>query len=281
VKQLLASLFFVSSLFVVACGPSVRDPGADDVGDDDSTVGPDAGICMPTAATETSCDDDVDQDCDGNYDCNDPDCSGVGDCPVCGEANHSEGEPLALPDVSSGECSSPYVSTIEITGLSDGATLQSIGDFLGVCVTMEHSWLRDIQINLTSPDGTNIELQHFLGASCPDVGSCVVYMGIPNDSDGETPVPGTGYEYCWTPTATNPPMLDYAAMQTVDPLTMPAGDYRSVSGFDSLVGTPLNGAWTISVTDCWGIDNGFIFDWTVKFNSDLVDDCSEPIGFAP
>ena len=271
-KHLLCLLFVVA-----ACGPSVQDPGMG--GDDDMGTGDDDSVtCTMTEANETSCDDGLDTDCDGWADCEDVDCSGVGDCPVCGEAVHGEGQPLALPDVDNGSCSMPYVSTIDITGLPDGATLETLGDFLGVCVTMEHSWLRDIQINLTAPDGTNIELQHFLGASCPTTGSCEVYMGIPNDSDDTTPVPGTGYEYCWTPTATNPPMLDYAAGQSAEPLTMPAGDYRSVSGFDALVGTSLNGAWTISVTDCWGIDNGFIFDWTIKFNSDLVSDCSHPIG---
>jgi subtilisin-like proprotein convertase family protein len=272
VKQIFASFLVVMAF---GCGPSVR---GDDTGDDDDTAGPDAGECVPTEATETDCDNGIDDDCDGTWNCADPDCSGVDGCPVCGEAQHLEGEPLALPDVSNGTCTNPYVSTINITGLPDGAVLTDLGDFLGVCVTMEHSWLRDLQLELSTPDGTVIVLQQFLGASCPGTGACEIWMGVPDDSDGTDPVPGTGYDYCWTPTATTAPMLDYAAAQAATHLDLPAGDYQSVSGFDGLVGTPLNGAWTIKVVDCWGIDNGFIFDWTIKFNSDLVEDCSDPIG---
>ena len=42
-------------------------------------------------------------------------------------------------------------------------------------------------------------------------------------------------------------------------------------------GAPLKGQWKFVVTDLWPIDNGFLFDWTIKFNPNSVADCSGPI----
>jgi hypothetical protein len=279
-KHIIASFLCVGFFAVTgaACGPSVS--GDDHAADDDDTSSTiDAGhtVCNPTEANETSCDDGVDSDCDGWADCDDVDCSGVGTCPICGEAGNIEGQPVALPD--DGTCTNNYTSVINITGFDAGQTLGPATNFKKVCVTMEHSWLRDLQINLSDPRGDVIELQHFLGSSCPATGACEIFMGVPNEADeGGAPIPGTGYTYCWTPTATNPPMLDYAATQPDGHLDLPAGDYSSVSGFSSLADTPLNGAWTIQVEDCWAIDNGFIFDWSIQFDDSLVNDCSHPIG---
>jgi hypothetical protein len=37
--------------------------------------------CVEETEPETECDDGEDNDLDGLYDCDDPDCGGVGDCP--------------------------------------------------------------------------------------------------------------------------------------------------------------------------------------------------------
>ena len=55
---------------------------------------------------------------------------------------------------------------------------------------------------------------------------------------------------------------------------LPVPDYRSVDPYAGLVGCALNGAWTITVTDLWGSDNGFIFSWGVNFDPAIVEDCS-------
>ncbi len=277
-KRIAACTVFALFGLVAACGPSVGGGSGDDDDDGtgdagDNTPRPDAGQCFPTGSTETSCGDGVDDDCDYLVDCNDADCSGVGTCPVCGEATDVEGNPVALPDVNSGTCSADYTSTIDIVGFGASQVLESVNQFLGVCVTMEHSYLRDMQIELSAPNGATIILQEFLGATGGEV-----FMGTPNETDelGGPPIPGTGAEYCWTPTAINPPMIPYVnANPGVHDL--PAGDYQAVSGFGGLVNGMLNGGWTIRVVDCWGSDNGFIFDWTIMFDSSLVTDCSVPI----
>jgi len=100
-------------------------------------------------------------------------------------------------------------------------------------------------------------------ALCPD-----------NDDDGFEPTPGIGAEYCWTASATNEPMLDWAN-NNPGVSTLPAGDYRPVTPTQELVGCTLNGDWTIRATDDWGIDNGYIFEWTVSFSTDIIPDCTD------
>jgi subtilisin-like proprotein convertase family protein len=259
-------MMIVATSFAIGCGPSARG-GGDDTGSD----GPDASICTVSAATETSCNNGFDEDCDGFLDCFDVDCINHTEagCPStnCGELTHPESTPLALPDDGSG--SIPYETTIELTGFSPGQRLDDLSKLLGVCVTMEHSWLRDLEISARSPDGTVVMLQMQLGNTGSEV-----YMGVPNDFDEFSPIPGTGYEYCWTPTATNLPMLEYCnANPSVHDL--PPGDYQASGGFSPWQGATLNGNWFIRVRDLWGIDNGFIFDWTIRFDPSLVTDCSE------
>lgn len=249
-----------------ACGPTISgDPGGGGDGvDAGANPGPDAG----PQTVETNCFDGRDDDGDGAFDCDDSDCAGAcnptSDPGECGEATHS-GDPLAIPD----GVGMSYATTLVINGFEPGQTLTDVGGFLGACVTMEHSWLRDLQIELICPTGQVVVLQQFLGQT-----GSQLYMGQPNDNDGFDPVPGTGAQYCWRPTAANPPMLDWANQ---NPLagTLPAGDYRASGGFDPLVGCGLNGAWTIRATDDWGIDNGFIFEWSVEFDSDLIPDCDD------
>lgn len=253
----------LSSLLLIACGPSVSESGDDGTGDDAPDV--DADSCVAQAEV---CDNTTDEDCDGFVDCADIDCYGVGSCPDdpggCGEADLQEGQPLALPDGEGGS----YISTINITGFTDGQFLEQATDFLGICVNMEHSWLRDLQIEMTCPSNVTVVLQMFLGQTGSEV-----YMGQPNDSDDVTPVPGVGADYCWTPTATNLPMLEYVNMTGVHDL--PPGDYQSVTPFNALEGCMLNGNWSIKVTDLWGIDNGYIFSWGIKFDPAIVEDCDD------
>ena len=58
---------------------------------------------------------------------------------------------------------------------------------------------------------------------------------------------------------------------------LPAGDYTTDTPFTALQGTVLNGDWKFRVTDLWGADNGFLFDWSISFDPSLVANCSGPI----
>jgi len=167
---------------------------------------------------------------------------------------------LALPD---GDGSS-YETSIEFSQFNPGQKITSAKDILGVCVNMEHSWLRDLEIDLTCPSGKSIILHNFAG----EEGSGI-FLGQPVDFDGVDPEPGKGYDYCWTPNATQGTWLEYIDAFLLNSDTLPSGDYSPYQSFDNLVGCPLNGKWTIEVRDRWSWDNGFIFSWGINFASSL------------
>ena len=133
----------------------------------------------------------------------------------------SRSDSLALPDGTG----IPYETTIFFTEFSPGQVLTDPNDLENICVNMEHSWARDIEISLTCPNGQSIILHNFGGQT-----GSQVFLGIPNDNDLFNPIPGSGYDYCWTPAAPNPTWLNYANAQLPFGGTLPAGDDRDRRG---------------------------------------------------
>ncbi|MBP7822109.1 MAG: proprotein convertase P-domain-containing protein, partial [Saprospiraceae bacterium] len=156
-----------------------------------------------------------------------------------------------------------YQTSINFTDFGPGQFLTNVNDLISICAVMEHSYMRDIEIKLTCPDNTTVTLHNFAGTTGGQV-----FLGEPyEDDEGQDPIPGLGYEYCWTPTATNGTFIEYANANL--PGTLPAGNYESFTPLSNLVGCPLNGDWTIKVTDSWPIDNGYIFSWSINFAPSL------------
>ena len=295
-------LAFGSAALLAACGPASQRPGG---GSGSGSNGPDAAPqqCVPTSAENTpdTCSDGMDNDCDGHTDCSDPDCSGIGTCPICGMVQHPLSSPLPLPDgiigtsctsdtMCSGttpscvemECHGSYTSKLHFDGFAPNQQFTAVSNIQSVCVTMEHSWARDIEISLESPTGQLVRLSKFKGRSGGEL-----YLGEANDcDDAQNPVPGTGEMYCWKPTAQMQPMLDYAdaggtlnQVMGCDGIThdeIPPGDYQASDPWTNLIGSTLNGDWQIVVTDLWPIDNGYIFQWSISFDPSIVQDCSDP-----
>jgi hypothetical protein len=298
---------FLASIALAACGPTAGTADDDDTtGDGDGTpdARPGGGECTPTGEESTpgACDDGGDNDCDGKYDCSDPDCSGIGECPICGEVATSAGSGITLPDGIIGsacttdancsgstpscvemECHGSYVSSLDVIGFGANQTFTDPALIESVCVNMEHSWMRDMDIRLVAPGGQIVRLQRFGGRTGGEV-----YLGQANDCDEGAPSAGTGAMYCWMPDATNLPTLEFAnaavGMGSAPSCflggtatMLPAGNYRASDPWTNLNGSPLNGQWKFVVTDLWPADNGFLFDWTITFNANAVEDCDGPI----
>ena len=165
---------------------------------------------------------------------------------------------LPLPDGTG----ATYSTSIIFNNFSPGQVLTDINDLLSICVNMEHSWMHDLQIDLVCPDGTTVVLQQ-------QVFQGLCHLGIPNEADEglDPPLQGTGWDYCWTPTATNGNWTQY--WQNTNVGTLPEGDYNAFGNLEDFLGCPLNGEWTIVVQDLWGIDNGWIFEWSINFAPEL------------
>jgi hypothetical protein len=188
------------------------------------------------------------------------------------------------------ECRISYTSTVNFTSFGSGQQMTMPSDIVSVCVNMDHEWIRDLEIDLIAPNNVRFALDKFGGQTGGEV-----YWGHPTDTDGDG---STGSDvamtYCWMPNAALQTVLGYAnaggAMQSwtghsVEPPSAAdvvgsgataATSYAASDPWQSLVGTTLNGNWTIAVTDLWPIDAGKLHSWTITFNAAVVQNCNTP-----
>ena len=173
----------------------------------------------------------------------------------------SRTDSLPLPDGTG----AAHESSIYISQFPEGATLQSVDDLVAICASMEHSWLRDLSMELVSPDGRVATLHDHPGRFGDEN-----FLGEPveNDVGNAQPVPGVGYTYCWNDSDPKGDWLRYLN-QNPQLQTLPAGTYRSYDPLSVFVGCPLNGAWTLRILDHWEADNGWIFEWDLQFADHL------------
>jgi gliding motility-associated-like protein len=176
------------------------------------------------------------------------------------------GGSIPLPDLQG----VPFNTSITYTQFGPGQTLTNVNDLQSVCVSMEHSFMGDLAISLTCPNGQTMFFHQQGGGG--------TYIGGANDNDGTNPVLGECWNYCWSPTATLGTFANCATGGPTPNVMMggtPAsnalipGTYSSVQPWTNLQGCPLNGTWTFTVNDLWAADNGFICDWSLNFDPNL------------
>ncbi len=170
-----------------------------------------------------------------------------------------------------------YQTTLNINQFSPGQTLNNINDLRGILVNMEHSWLGDIEISIKAPNGATARLKYSTGVGT----GWESFLGEPVDEPSAThpfsQVAGKGYSYVFSPNPTFGTMaaekgkyrysyVDNAGQVVNNHTYLPAGSYASEESLSQLLGTPLNGQWTITVVDKFAVDNGFMFYWTIQFN---------------
>ena len=154
-----------------------------------------------------------------------------------------------------------YTTTVTTNCYPPGATITSANDFVNLCLNIEHSYLGDLSVRFICPNGQSMVLKAYPGGAG-------TYLGSPLDDP--TVGPGTGRTYCFTPTATT--LLTAGTTSSAgSPAgnSVVAGDYRPVDPFTNMIGCPLNGNWTIQVTDNLAADNGYIFDWGFNLTAAL------------
>jgi gliding motility-associated-like protein len=135
-----------------------------------------------------------------------------------------------------------------------GAVIDNVSDILSVYANIEHSFMGDLVISLICPNGQTLIL-HQQGGGGTDLGEA------PPDLTGTV---GIGYDYYWSPTATNGTFAD----NNLDPI-LPAGTYESVDPFTNLIGCPFNGTWNLQICDMFLQDDGNLFNYGVIFNPSL------------
>ncbi len=181
-----------------------------------------------------------------------------------------------------------YTSSLTFTGFNPGQTIQQASDVLRVFAEIEHSYLGDLNIVVKCPNNSSVTLKSYPGGTS-------TFLGEPIDNNSQ-PIPGLGYMYYWQTTGTTtmlnaantyshsftdvqgnfysnhnylPPSTAYPATSTAS-APYPQVIYSPETPFTNFIGCPLNGAWSITVTDNLAIDNGFIFSWGLDFNPSVM-----------
>ena len=186
-----------------------------------------------------------------------------------------------LPDGSGQQ----YSTTIGITGFDDTTTFQDPCDLEQLVLDIEHSYIGDLEIILTCPNGQWVSIMNAydqppFGWSELAVGGCGNTFGtfLGNDTNLDGGAPGSPV-WTYTFSGCNPTQgsicsevlagsstiqndYGYTSMDT-------SGVYDFDGNLSSLIGCPINGNWTITVQDNQGIDDGYIFQWGLYFDASL------------
>lgn len=223
-----------------------------------------------------------------------------------------------------------YVAEMTFSGFPDTATIQSVEDIRYIRLKMEHSFIGDLYINLTCPNGQHADiLKKYQGNSTsvclnsissshigwqsgnviqdnPTFPPLHTYFGAAywksdqNHCDKTQPnnQPGVGWNYCWSnntvegyqyapgagslvyrPENVHSMSINYVSALVVDSSDVQQGlhFYHPDESFDSLVGCPLNGIWTIEVIDGVTNDNGYIFESELSVAEYLTSEHYAPI----
>ena len=180
--------------------------------------------------------------------------------PYINECTVPESNVTFLPDGNG----AVYQTCIVVDCFEEGQTLELITQLQDICLNIEHSYLGDLDIIIESPNGQQAFLHQFPSGFG-------TYLGSPLDNTGSGTDPGEGANYCFSMDAATL-LVDGATVQAGDPQSnsIEAGSYLPVDSFNQLIGSPLNGNWCITVQDNLTIDNGYLFSWTLNFDTSIV-----------
>lgn len=165
-----------------------------------------------------------------------------------------------------------YVSTLTFDVFEEDDILESEDDFGRICLIIDHVDQSHLRFELLCPDGSQVMLKDYGGVNA-NLGEPVVYDNV---------TPGIGYEYCFTPTPeyglmnhTTPNYhgyTDQAGNYYANAAYLPEGTYTSYESLENLTGCPLNGTWTLTVTDNTPTSNGYMSGWNLFFHDDFYPD---------
>lgn len=184
------------------------------------------------------------------------------------------GTTTALPD----GVGVPYETSVFVDCYDPSQTLTNTDQIVSICLSLEHSYLGDLDIDIISPNGQTVRLFQNNPGITANLGTPWATGVV--DALSTNTTPGVGSLYCFMPNNTLP-TLDGGVLNggvfvsgngpgTYIDSYVPAGNYRSTTPLSGLVGSPLNGEWKIRIVDNEVNDNGNIFEWQITFDPSIL-----------
>jgi subtilisin-like proprotein convertase family protein len=161
---------------------------------------------------------------------------------------------ITIPYVGPG---SPYPSSIQVSGLTNGATDLSIGKVTATLNGFSHSWPQDVEVALVSPAGLELMLMEHTGAFY-GVSNLVLTFDSTPAAAQSLPEESALVSGTFLPT-------EYSPFDTLPNLApVPAGN-TNLAVFN---GADPNGLWSLYVYDDTQGNNGVITSgWSLSFTA--------------
>lgn len=193
-------------------------------------------------------------------------------------------ENASLPDATG----VTFTSDLVIDSFEPGQTLDDCNHLELITANMEHSFVGDLTMSVTCPNGTTVVLlENALtsGNVSPDPNGCNLNTSGTEEDLNYYALGASefeGYDYSWNMDALfvidgvdNPFTIDNPPVTLPNGTTIQSGlilpeTYLPCGNFCDFVGCPLNGTWTFNVLDQWPLDDGTLFGWSMEFNPDIA-----------
>ena len=190
-----------------------------------------------------------------------------------------------------------YSRNLNVSGISKNR-INSINDIERIYVNIDHSYLGDISMTLKCPNNQTCLLKAYQDEYVSNINNPnsiygkSIYLGKPTVAENDDAcfaTAGEGYSYYFTPTATAPfgiptnnPYLyeqwqyctlthytDNCGFEHQQAYILDEGSYATYQSLSSLIGCPINGTWTLTITDHQRFDYGHVFGWGIYFNDSI------------
>lgn len=216
-----------------------------------------------------------------------------------------DGEPCHDGHIVSDQSYCSYKSPVTFSAFSPTAMVTSANDVLYVRLSIEHSFVGDLWIRLTCPNGKYVSLlkKYTTGdnVGCASAiplsewgwqgnGISYNYFGAANDLNSSMSpcdpnvsenAMGICWNYCWSNTddqgyVYNPGSYVYSSSNSHNGsfdstnVAQMTNVFHPDGNFSNLIGCPLNGTWSIEVLDGWNIDNGYVCGWELALDPSLL-----------
>ena len=219
-------------------------------------------------------------------------------------------ETVSIPDNVDCGNGCAMVSSVEVSGFTPTAPIHNAEDILFLRVKLEHSYIGDLYIALTCPNGQSVKIMNKYTttgtsgcasqiptpwgwqltsnvSSSADFGAAISSSHGCDPSDSLNQM-GTPWNYCWSNNTTKGYQYANGQGYVYENANVTNGKvdstntinmtqvYHPDQPFSQLIGCPINGIWSITIIDGLNGDNGWLTEWELAFrgrnNSVSVED---------